>query len=405
MILKIAWRNIWRNPTRSMVVIMAMFVGMLFGLFSSTFMTGWMQQRLNDGIETETSHIQLHHPQFKNTDDQNTYINQARKKGEQILALPGVDGVSERVKIQAMVASAETSTGILVMGINPQQEKQVINLPEKIVAGDWFESKKRNSIIIGQKLAEKLKVRLRSKIVLRLQDVDGNITGGAFRVTGIFKTINTSFDEAYVWVQKNDLQKLTLLPADAAHEIVVHVENQELLTQTVNEISILYPNVLTESWQDVSPELGYLTEVGNTYQYFLVIIILLALGFGIVNTMLMVVLERVRELGMLMAVGMNKRRIFTMIVLESIMLSIVGGFSGILGGIGLTEYLQIDGIDLSLWGEGLTEWGFAPIVFPMYDVPMVVTIAVLVIITGIMASLYPAYKGLKLNPSEAIRVI
>lgn len=405
MILKIAWRNIWRNPTRSMVVIMAMFVGMLFGLFSSTFMTGWMQQRLNDGIETETSHIQLHHPQFKNTDDQNTYINQARKKGEQILALPGVDGVSERVKIQAMVASAETSTGILVMGINPQQEKQVINLPEKIVAGDWFESKKRNSIVIGQKLAEKLKVRLRSKIVLRLQDVDGNITGGAFRVTGIFKTINTSFDEAYVWVQKNDLQKLTLLPADAAHEIVVHVENQELLTQTVNEISILYPNVLTESWQDVSPELGYLTEVGNTYQYFLVIIILLALGFGIVNTMLMVVLERVRELGMLMAVGMNKRRIFTMIVLESIMLSIVGGFSGILGGIGLTEYLQIDGIDLSLWGEGLTEWGFAPIVFPMYDVPMVVTIAVLVIITGIMASLYPAYKGLKLNPSEAIRVI
>jgi len=405
MILKIAWRNIWRNPTRSLVVIMAMFVGMLFGLFSSTFMTGWMQQRLNDGIETETSHIQLHHPQFKNTDDQNIYISQALEKREQILLLPGVNGVSERFKIQAMVASAETSTGIMVLGANPQQEKQVINLSEKIVAGDWFESQRRHSIVIGQKLAEKLKVRLRSKIVLRLQDADGNITGGAFRVTGIFKTINTSFDEAYVWVQKNDLQKLTLLPADAAHEIAVHVENQEMQMQIVNKLTSLYPDLLTESWQDVSPELGYLTEVGNTYQYFLVIIILLALGFGIVNTMLMVVLERLRELGMLMAVGMNKRRIFTMIVLESIMLSIVGGFSGILGGIGLTEYLQIDGIDLSLWGEGLTEWGFAPIVFPMYDVPMVVTIAALVIITGIIASLYPAYKGLKLNPSEAIRVI
>ncbi|MBI9063397.1 MAG: ABC transporter permease [Marinilabiliaceae bacterium] len=405
MILKIAWRNIWRNPTRSMVVITAMFVGMLFGLFSSTFMTGWMQQRLNDGIETETSHIQMHHPQFKNADDQNTYINQVGQKRQQILAISGVNGVSERFKIQAMVASAETSTGIMILGVNPRQEKQVINLPEKIVAGDWFKSKKRNSIVIGQKLAEKLKVRLRSKIVLRLQDADGNITGGAFRVIGIFKTINTSFDEANVWVQKNDLQKLTLLPADAAHEIVVHVENQEMLIQTVNEISTLYPDVLTESWQDVSPELGYLTEVGNTYQYFLVIIILLALGFGIVNTMLMVVLERVRELGMLMAVGMNKRRIFAMIVLESIMLSIVGGFSGILGGIGLTEYLQIDGIDLSLWGEGLTEWGFAPIVFPIYDVPMIITIAALVIITGIIASLYPAYKGLKLNPSEAIRVI
>ncbi len=405
MVLKIAWRNIWRNPTRSLVVIMAMFIGMLFGLFSSTFMTGWMQQRLNDGIETETSHIQLHHPQFRNADDQNTYIQQAREKVDKILTIPGVNGVSERLKVQAMIASAETSSGITVIGAYPQQEKQVINLPDKIIDGDWFVSDKNNQIVIGHKLADKLKVRLRSKIILRLQDADGNITGGAFRVTGIFKTINTSFDEAFVWVRKNDLQKLSLLPTDAAHEIVVHIEDQAQMLLTVNEITGLCPDEITESWQDVSPELGYLTEIGNTYQYFLVIIILLALGFGIVNTMLMVVLERVRELGMLMAVGMNKRRIFTMIVLESIMLSIVGGFSGIIGGIGLTEYLQLDGIDLSLWGEGLTEWGFAPIVYPMYDVSMVVTIAILVILTGIIASIYPAYKGLKLNPSEAIRVI
>lgn len=405
MILKIAWRNVWRNPTRSLVVILAMFIGMLFGLFSSTFMTGWMQQRLNDGIETETSHIQIHHPEFKNSDDLNTYIANADQLGQQIKQIEGVNGVSERLKIQAMVASAETSTGIMILGVDPNSESQVINLPEKIIEGNWFESKRRNSVVIGQKLADKLKVKIRSKIVLRLQDAEGNITGGAFRVVGIFKTINSTFDERFVWVTKKDLNKLTLLPDDIAHEIAVHVEDQKLLAHTVEQIKALNPDVITESWQDVSPELGYLTEIGNTYQYFLVIIILLALGFGIVNTMLMVVLERIRELGMLMAVGMNKRRIFTMIVLESIMLSIVGGFAGIAGGIGLTEYLQIDGIDLSLWGEGLTQWGFAPIVYPMYDVSMVITISILVILTGILASLYPAYKGLKLNPSEAIRVI
>lgn len=405
MMLKIAWRNVWRNPTRSLVVILAMFVGMLFGLFTSTFMTGWMQQRLQDGIDTETAHIQIHHPGFLLSDDLMDFIPQADIMACIIRQMSSVVGVSARLKIQAMIASAETATGVQVLGVDPVEERRVVNLSDKLVGGTWFDENRGNSIIIGQKLADELNIRLRSKIVLRLQDVDGNITGGAFRVTGIYKTINSTFDGLNVWVRKSDLQQLTLLPSGAAHELAIRVNSQDVLNQTVQELTTHFPEVKTQGWQDVSPELGYLTEIGNTWQYLMVVIVLLALGFGIVNTMLMVVLERIRELGMLMAIGMSRQRVFGMIVLESIMLSMVGGFAGILGGIGLTEWLNHTGVDLSIWGEGLTEWGFAPIVYPTYNLNMVVTIAIMVVLTGILASLYPAYKGLKLNPSDAIRTL
>jgi ABC-type lipoprotein release transport system permease subunit len=382
-----------------------MMIGMWAGVFSSTFINGWMQQRLRAAVEVETSHIQVHHPEFKNAVELVHFMDDAKEQAEAIRSLPLVDGVSNRIVIQSMVASAETASGVKIIGVDPNDEAQVIGLPDKLIEGTWFENSRQNPIVIGEKLAKKLKVKLRSKIILRLQDMDGNLTGGAFRVVGIFKTVNSSFDEANVWVRYTDLAKLTLIPEGVGHELVIHLSDQEALNKVKSEMKTRMPGYVTEGWQEITPEMGYLTEMGNTMNYMLIIIILLALGFGIVNTMLMVVMERIRELGMLMAVGMNKRRVFIMIVLESIFLSVIGGFSGMALGIIITEIFAKTGIDLSLWGEGLSEWGFAQIVYPEYDLPMVVNIAVMVIFTGIVASIYPAYKGLKLNPSEAIRKI
>jgi ABC-type antimicrobial peptide transport system permease subunit len=171
------------------------------------------------------------------------------------------------------------------------------------------------------------------------------------------------------------------------------------------ELQAELPGTEVVPWKELSPELGYLTELGNTYLYIFVIIILLALGFGIINTMLMVVLERVREIGMLMSVGMTRWRIFLMIVLETVMLSSTGGLLGIFLGMIAVWRLSITGIDLSVWSTGLTEMGFNPIVYPEWDAALVLNIALLVVATGVLASLYPAWKALKLKPSEAVRAI
>ena len=152
------------------------------------------------------------------------------------------------------------------------------------------------------------------------------------------------------------------------------------------------------------PDIKMMNESMEFMIYIFVVIILLALGFGIVNTMLMVILERVKELGMLMAVGMNKLQIFTMIVLETIFLSLVGGVIGIGLALGLIAITNYTGVPLDRWADGLSSAGFDTMVYPTIGIDSVVTVTILVIITGILSAIYPARKAIKLNPAEAIRI-
>ena len=405
MLIKVSWRNVWRNPTRSLIVIGALLVGMFSGVFTSTFMNGWMQQRIRDGVETEISHLRIQDPEFKKSEDFTNYFTGVDKMETFIRSISEVNGVSPRLSALTMIASAETATGVKLLAVDPEKEQTVINIPDKIIEGAWFQGIKRNPIIIGDKLAKKLKVKLRSKLVITLQDINGNIVSAAFRVAGIYKTVNTSFDETHVWARKSDIMNITSFPKDAAHEILVHTSNYKKISGIVDKISKEFPKMSVLSWQKFSPEFAVLTEMGNMYLYMFVVIILLALGFGIVNTMLMVVMERVHELGMLMAVGMNKKRVFSMIMIETLFLSVIGGFAGIAAGIWATDYFGQSGIDLSLWSEGLEEWGYSAIIFPEYDWSMMFVIALMVLLTGIIAAIYPAYRALKLAPAEAVRVI
>jgi putative ABC transport system permease protein len=403
MLLKIAWRNIWRSPVRSWIIISALTVGMFAGVFSSTFINGWMQQRLRDGVETETGHLQIFRKGYSNSREVSLYFD-----GNQLTNLDtiaSVQATSRRMIVQGMAASAETARGVVIYGANPEAETQVLNLHEKIVAGSWFDSPYSREIIIGEKLANQLQIGLQSRLILRFQDMEGILTGGAFRVAGIFRTNNTAFDGNHVWVKTEKLAELMETSPTYAHSIVVRLANADEALKVAQTMNHQLTVAEVFAWKELSPELGYLTEMGNTTLYIFVVIILLALGFGIVNTMLMVVLERVREIGMLMSVGMARWRIFVMIVLETVMLSTTGGLLGIFLGMLVVWRLSLTGIDLSIWSTGLTEMGFSPIVYPEWDALLILNIALMVISASILASLYPAWKALKLNPSEAVRVI
>ncbi len=403
MIWSISWRNVWRNKLRSSVVIIAVAIGLFAGVFSAFFMKGWIAQRLNDVINTEMSHIQLHKPKFKENYDFKYLINDSDAKLAEISKIEGVKSCGKRIVINSMVASAETGTGVKIIGIDTKNEKLVTNIHEKIIEGAYFDGVKRNPVVIGEKLAKKLDVGLRNKVVITVQDINGDITSGAFRVAGIYKTSNTAYDGANLFVRDTDIARLTGIEEGMYHEISIVLEDNKFLEQSTNEISKLFPELSTENWKTLSPEMGYMDELMGVYMYMIVIIILLALCFGIVNTMLMVVLERVKELGMLMAIGMNRVKVFFMIILESIFLSITGGIVGIIIGYFVTIYFGRVGMDLSMWGEGLEAIGFAAIIYPEVDFQTLIVISVMVILTGIISALYPAYKALKLNPADSIR--
>lgn len=405
MIWSVSWRNVWRNKTRSGVVITAVSLGVFAGVFSMAFMRGMAYQRLDSAIKTEISHIQIHTPEFSDVNDIEHYFTNSEEIAKKLSEESSVVAVSKRIILNSIISSAEKGSGIRLIGIEPEIESSVTNIKQKLIEGNYLESLKRgHPIVIGQKLAKKLGVKLGSKLVVGLLDVNSQPLYYQYRVSGIFKTVSGPFDESTAFVNYSNLQSITKLPEHSAHELAILLNNEEASGSVAENLKSNFPNLFVQEWFEVLPELGYMTEAMDLYMYIFIMIILLALGFGIVNTMLMVVLERVKELGMLMAVGMNKRRVFSMIMLETVFLSFTGGLIGLALGTGFSKFFGNRGMDLSgLYKEGLEAMGYDAIIYPEILPEMIIRVSFLVILTGIIASIYPALKALKLNPADAIR--
>ncbi len=404
MLWSVAWRNIWRSKVRSLVIMCALAIGILAGVFTWALYEGMAIQRINSAIKTEASHIQLHHRKYLENPDVKYFINNSNDIRDQIDSMAGVKAVTVRVIVNSMIASAETGAGVQVVGVVPEDERQVTNLYEKIVEGAYFEGKGRNPIIIGKKMAEKLNVNVRSKVVLTMQQMDGEITRAQFKVAGIYKISNSVYEEMNVFVRKNDLTQLIGMDNASGHEIAVLLEDDRTYNDMQNKLSARYKNLDVKSWKEIMPEVSLVEESIDISMYLILGIILFALLFGIINTMLMAVLERVKELGMLMAVGMNKIRVFTMIMLETLLLAFTGCITGIILGYLFTVILMKTGIDLSAWGEAYERLGYDTVVYPVPDLFIAVKVTIMVFVTGLVAAIYPAIKALKLKPAEALRI-
>jgi len=382
---------------------MAVTLGLFAGIFSSGVMQGMIDRRIYTGINTELSHIQVHHPEYPENNEPRFLLPPGDGIGSRIMALDGVEAVSSRTRLLAMASSAETGTGVMVLGVDPAHECQVSDLHTRLIEGEFLKVGSRHPVVIGKKLADKLDIHLRSRIVITLQSADGHITAGAFRVSGIFKTSNTAWDETNVFVRQDDINALALLPAGASHELAVRLTDNDQTVRVLERMQGLYPELEIRPWFELNKELGLLTEYMDYYLYAFMIIILLALAFGIVNTMLMVVLERVKELGMLMAIGMTRTRVFLMIMLETLFLSLTGAVAGAGLSAAVMAYFFKNGLHFQEFTEGFEAYGYEAVAYPYVNPDYYLVLAALVALTAILASVYPAIKALRLNPAEALR--
>ncbi len=242
-----------------------------------------------------------------------------------------------------------------------------------------------------------------SRIILSFLDVNNVQTGAAFRVCGIFRTNNDMFEATSLFVPVNELRELTGMEEGSYHRIIVRLEDNELADEVTSRVREALPAMEVMSWKEIQPDLAMIADMMQKIYAVFMGIILAALAFGIVNTMLMAVLERTRELGMLAAIGMNRRKIFLMIMLESVFLSVVGGIAGMaVSGAAIAATAE-KGINLVQYSEGLEAFGYSAHLFPAIDIEFFITTTILIVLTGILSSVYPARKALKLNPVEAIR--
>ena len=403
MLLIIAWRNIWRNKLRSFVVIVSVCLGLVGGVFSLAMMYGMINQRVQNIIENEISHIQVHHPKFTENYEMQYVVPKASELKKSLMAFPEVEVVCSRLRIPGMISSAQLGTGVMILGVQPDEEQKLTRIHERIVAGTYLEGK-RNPIIIGEKLAQKLKVRLRSKIVLTFQPREGELARGAFRIVGIFKTNNSVFDQGQVFVKRSDLVRVSGYHEDHVNELALWLKNMDTAPRLSQELQKNHPGLKFLTWRKIQPDLAMVTDFMAEYFIIFMSIILIALGFAIINTMLMVVMERIRELGMLMAIGMNRGRVFWMIILESVFLCFVGGIVGVSISYVLITYFGTVGIDLGLFSEGFESVGYASQVYPELESKFYFLIGFMVVGMGIGAAVYPAWKVLRYQPAKALRM-
>jgi len=402
-LLAIAWKNIWRNKTRSAIIIAAISLGLLGGLLASGVSFGMGDQMIAEAKGTHLSDIQIHQKNFRESQNIADTIPQASTLVSRIGAMHNVKGVAQRVVLTAMAASPVTATGVELIGVVPEREKQITDLPKKIIDGSYFGGKVRNPVVIGQALARELDVKTGSKMVFTFQNDSGVITGSAFRVAGIFKTVSSDFDKTTAFVRAEDLQRL--IGSGSWHEIAILLAPKTSADSVAAFLRKTSSGLQVDTWKQLSPDLAYVSESLATMLYIFMIVILAALAFGIVNTMLMVVLERRRELGMLMAVGMSQKTIFGMIVLETVVLSLTGALIGMVMTIIVMAILSRTGIDLLVISQGLSQFGIPQILYPSLPAGMYPILMAMVIATAILAAIYPAVKALKLKPSEALRTI
>ena len=389
---------------RSMVVITAVTLGLFGTLFIIALSNGMVEQKIAATIDNEISHLQLHNPKFIQDNSLNYAMNNGDSIVDKIRSLQGVKAISNRIKMTGMASTAATGTGAVIIGIDPKVEKTVTKISDCIIDGNYFTSESRTPrILIGKKLGVKLNARVGSKIVLTLQNVKGELSYGLFRVVGIYKTSNTMFDESNVFVVRNDLASLTGFDPSKSTEIAVLLDNSDLTDQVTNEVRTMFPDLSVMSWKALQPALLAMQAMMDEFSYLILAIILVAMAFGIINTMLMAILERTHELGMLMAVGMNRRRVFYMIMVETVLLTLIGAFIGVGVSFLTVTLTSRSGINFAAWAEGFESWGYSALIYPVLYTSFYIGMTVLVILTGIFSSIFPARKALKLNPAQAIR--
>ena len=404
MISVIAWRNIWRHRIRSLVIICAAALGLWGGIFILGLSKGISLQRKEDVIKSQLSHIQIHNPKYLEEKEIKYFIEEGGQLISYMQNHELVEAATGRVIVNGMAASATGATGVMIYGIIPEYEKYVTNMYSKIAEGNYFEDKVRNPIVIGKELAKKRNLKLKSKIILTFQDTSGNLISAAFKVAGIYKTISPKFDESVVFTLASDLGKLTSTE-NYYQEIAIILGPHANLDFTANTFKSNYPGLKIRTWKDISPELKYIDEMLDLNLYIIIGIILLALTFGLINTMLMAVLERVHELGMLMAIGMNKLKLFFMILFETSYLAFTGGLLGMILAYSTNAYFQKNGIDLSFVQQGFEEFGMSPVIYPVLEFSYYPILAIMIFVFAVISAIYPAIKALQLKPSEAIRKI
>ncbi|PIQ89455.1 MAG: hypothetical protein COV72_02820 [Candidatus Omnitrophica bacterium CG11_big_fil_rev_8_21_14_0_20_42_13] len=404
--IKIALRNIIRNKRRSLITVSAVGFGLGALIFIWSFVDGAHIQMIENYTSLLTGHIQIHSRGFNQREQLEINISNPQEIINIIEDESPLVEASPRIKAFGLISSPEYSSGIIILGVDPLQEIKVSSLHKRLKSGEFLDEAESNEIVIGESLARNLNVSLGDKVVIMSQAFDGSIAAGAYYVKGVLDTGAEEIDKSVVLIAYDAAQELFVMP-DRASEIVLRLENVENSPAEALKFRQLLSGKGLEvlPWQEISPILKQWIEFDNGFIWIIVMVVMIVVAIGILNTVLMGVLERTREFGILLSIGTRRRQIITTVAWESLFLGVIGSLIGLCIGYFLSVYFGTAGIDLSVFTQALSSFYMEAVIYPRLSLGHLLTSMALVLFTSIIVSVYPAWHAANLKPVEAIRSI
>lgn len=405
--LLLAWKNLWRNKRRTIITLTAIAFSIMLVQALHNLSYGVYTGMVDGGVRAGSGHIAVYRQGYLEHRDESLHFTESNLT-KQIAAIDGVEQVLPRLYVPALAQSSRESRGVLVIGVDPQREKEINPFLRLVSEDALLRSSDSRDAVIGARLLDELQIKPGQKFVVTAQHQDGTLHSELLRVRGVVRSGMKDIDGSLIMVGRERAGLLTGR-SGSVHELAVILSDPELEGAVLEHVSALIemrPNIETVNWERAMPNLANAIKLDYTSQKFIFLIILLIVTIGVVNTLLMSVMERMREFGIILALGSKPMTLRTMIMLEALMLGLLAATVGSLFGSLATWYLVSVGIDLAAFVPETLEFGgviFDPIMRATWDTPWMGKIAVYVVGLTLLASLYPAIKAGRITPVEGMR--
>jgi ABC-type lipoprotein release transport system permease subunit len=400
-LVRLAWRNLWRNHRRTLIMLIAVTIGVWAMIFMTALMRGMVSQMVRDGIDVLPGHVQIHQANFRDDPSVANMIPMTDTEIKKRFDGAGFKAWASRVRVPAVITSEYESRGVTLLGVDPEQERGLTFVKYDKVEGRFLDSPDDSGIVIGRKLAKTLDTGLGKRVVLMSQDPDNDIADRGFRVVGLFESSVKSNEENFVFAGKTTIQKMLKI-GDHVTEIFVLGDDYRNVEPTLRKAKALVGDDLEVTrWSDLDKYLASMLKVMDGFVVVWMVVVFLAMSFGLVNTLVMAVFERVREIGLMLALGVRPLLILGQVVVESTLLLAMGLALGSVLAWATVQPMK-DGVDVSIVGQGMEMWGMSSVLYPELLTSDIVLANLVVLVLGFLASLSPAWRAAHYEPVEAL---
>ena len=399
--IEVSWRNLWRNRTRTNVTIAAVALCIAILIIFQSMIVGLIEKAVFNTTNLVIGEVQIHANGYLN--DKSLYKDLKNTEKIKSIAKKNNIGLVERSYGFGLISSGTKSAGTQFWGVNPESELMHFDFAKHINQGTFLNSSSSNKIVLGNKLALSLAAEVGTELVVFVQGADGSIGNELFYVSGILKNVADNIDRGAAIISKSDFDIL-FSSNDLIHEIALNSKGNFEAEEIQNLMSAEIKDVEIDTWKQLMPTIALMTEKMSVFMRTLFsLIFTIAASLGVMNTLVMSTYDRMKEFGIIRAIGATPWLIIRQVSLEAIFLTFLASIIGTVIGLSIAIYLQVYGIDIS--GKGNLAIGgivFDPIWRASVSIKSVFLPIVLMMITSIVASIYPASIAARIKPVEAI---